>query len=49
MTGGGPVAWMIGRRFELACEKLGLNQARTALTTQHFQRPRQETEQLTLF
>ncbi len=25
MTGGGPVAWMIGRRFELACEKLGIN------------------------
>ena len=25
MTGGGPVAWMIGRRFELACEKLGFN------------------------
>jgi DNA repair photolyase len=49
MTGGGPVAWMIGRRFELACEKLGLNQARTTLTTQHFQRPRQETEQLSLF
>ena len=23
MTGGGPIAWMIGRRFELACEKLG--------------------------
>ena len=27
MTGGGPVAWMIGRRFELACEKLGLNKS----------------------
>ena len=27
MTGGGPVAWMIGRRFELACEKLGFNTA----------------------
>ena len=25
MTGAGPYAWMIGRRFEAACEKLGLN------------------------
>jgi DNA repair photolyase len=49
MTGGGPVAWMIGRRFELACEKLGLNKTRTALTTQHFQRPPQQIEQLSLF
>src|SRR5271165_4759093 len=36
MTGGGPVAWMIGRRFELACEKLGLNKGRTRLTTEYF-------------
>ena len=27
MTGTGPYAWMIGRRFEMACEKLGLNAA----------------------
>ncbi len=26
MTGGGPVAWMIGRRFELACEQARLEQ-----------------------
>src|SRR3954462_10187955 len=32
MTGTGPVAWMIGRRFEAACEKLGLNKGRTSLT-----------------
>ena len=25
MTGAGPIAWMIGRRFESACERLGLN------------------------
>ena len=25
MTGSGPYAWMIGRRFETACERLGLN------------------------
>ncbi len=24
-TGSGPIAWMIGRRFEAACEKLDLN------------------------
>src|SRR3954467_4461982 len=49
MTGGGPVAWMIGRRFELACEKLGFNQDRTKLTTDHFSPPRPGSEQLSLF
>src|SRR6266851_256649 len=49
MTGGGPVAWMIGRRFELACEKLGLNKTRTKLTTEHFKPPRSGPQQLTLF
>jgi len=48
MTGGGPVAWMIGRRFELACEKLGFNKTRTRLTTDHFNPPRQGPQQLTL-
>jgi DNA repair photolyase len=49
MTGGGPVAWMIGRRFELACEKLGFNQNRKALTTQHFKPPAPPSKQLSLF
>jgi DNA repair photolyase len=49
MTGGGPLAWMIGRRFELACEKLGLNKMRTRLTTDHFNPPRRDSEQLSLF
>jgi DNA repair photolyase len=49
MTGGGPVAWMIGRRFELACDKLGFNKTRTALTTQYFKPPRCGPEQLSLF
>jgi DNA repair photolyase len=49
MTGGGPVAWMIGRRFELACEKLGFNLVRTKLTTDHFTPPRRGAEQLSLF
>jgi DNA repair photolyase len=48
MTGAGPVAWMIGRRFELACEKLGFNKIRTRLTTEHFNPPRPASEQLSL-
>jgi DNA repair photolyase len=49
MTGSGPIAWMIGRRFDAACEKLGLNTSRTKLTTEHFTKPRQGPEQLSLF
>jgi len=48
MTGTGPYAWMIGRRFELACEKLGLNQTRTVLTTKHFRKPKRDDAQLSL-
>ena len=40
MTGGGPYAWMIGRRFEVACERLGLNAGKTRLATEHFVPPR---------
>jgi DNA repair photolyase len=35
MTGSGPYAWMIGRRFERACERLGLNVRKAKLTTDH--------------
>jgi DNA repair photolyase len=49
MTGSGPVAWMIGRRFEVACERLGFNKARASTTTEHFRPPRPATEQLALF
>jgi len=49
MTGGGPVAWMIGRRFELACEKRGFNKTRTRLTSDHFNPPPRAAEQLSLF
>jgi DNA repair photolyase len=49
MTGGGPVAWMIGRRFEVACDKLGFNKARTKLTTSHFEPPQPASQQLSLF
>ena len=51
MTGGGPVAWMIGRRVEQACERLGLNARKTRLTTDLFTPPRKQEEaaQLSLF
>ena len=49
MTGSGPYAWMLGRRFETACARLGLNARKTTLTTDHFVAPRARTEQLSLF
>jgi DNA repair photolyase len=49
MTGSGPIAWMIGRRFEAACEKLGLNAGTNKLTTAHFSPPHRTAEQLRLF
>jgi DNA repair photolyase len=49
MTGGGPVAWMIGRRFELACDKLAFNKTRTRLTADQFNPPERKSEQLSLF
>jgi DNA repair photolyase len=49
MTGGGPYAWMIGRRFETACERLGLNRERAKLTTAHFAPPVNASDQLSLF
>jgi hypothetical protein len=39
---------MIGRRFEIACERLGLNRAKATLTTEHFKPPLQQA-QLSLF
>ena len=49
MTGKGPVAWMIGRRFEVACERLGFNATSVKTTTAHFRRPQAASEQLSLF
>jgi DNA repair photolyase len=49
MTGSGPYAWMIGRRFETACERLGLNLRKAKLTTEHFAPPRPRPVQLSLF
>jgi len=48
-TGAGPYAWSIGRRFELACERLGLNKKRSKLTTAHFHPPAANRRQLDLF
>ena len=39
MTGDGPYAWMIGRRFELAAERLGFNRRRQKLRTDLFVPP----------
>jgi DNA repair photolyase len=49
MKGSGPYAWMIGRRFEVACEKLGLNAERAKLATEHFRPPHPAAVQLDLF
>src|SRR5271168_483184 len=48
-TGEGPIAWMIGRRFEVACERLGFNATKVKTTTEHFKRPQAASEQLSLF
>jgi DNA repair photolyase len=49
MKGTGPYAWLIGRRFEVACERLGLNKKKLKLSTEHFRHPRPDDAQLSLF
>jgi DNA repair photolyase len=49
MTGTGPYAWMIGRRFETASERIGFNSTRRTLRTDLFCPPPKETAQLRLF
>jgi DNA repair photolyase len=49
MTGSGPIAWMIGRRFEVACERLGFNATKVSTTTEHFRPPLAASAQLNLF
>jgi DNA repair photolyase len=49
MKGTGPYAWMLGRRFEIACEKLGLNAVKKQLTTEHFRAPKPDDAQMSLF
>jgi DNA repair photolyase len=48
MTGSGPYAWMIGRRFEAAAARLGLTKSRVSLRCDLFARPAQHGEQLQL-
>lgn len=48
MKGSGPYAWQIGRRFEIAARRLGLNAERSPLRTDLFIQPKKEGEQLML-
>ncbi|MGI9402105.1 MAG: PA0069 family radical SAM protein [Rhizobiaceae bacterium] len=48
IRGSGPYAWQIGRRFEIAAKRLGLNMSRMRLDTSQFRAPDGEQEQLTL-
>lgn len=49
MKGTGPYAWMLGRRFEIACEKLGLNVTKRKLSTDLFRAPKPDDAQMSLF
>jgi DNA repair photolyase len=49
MKGTGPYAWQIGRRFEIAAKRLGLNVERRRLRNDLFKPPGKAGEQLTLF
>jgi DNA repair photolyase len=49
MRGEGPHAWQIGRRFEMAAKRLGLNTERRRLATDLFVAPKPESAQLSLF
>jgi DNA repair photolyase len=49
MVGDGPYAWMIGRRFEVAAERLGLNKSSVELRTDLFTPPTLPGQQLKLF
>ncbi|WP_375459788.1 PA0069 family radical SAM protein [uncultured Enterovirga sp.] len=48
-TGVGPYAWMIGRRFEAASERIGFNKQRRTLRTDLFTPPMRQGAQLALF
>jgi DNA repair photolyase len=49
MVGDGPYAWMIGRRFEVAAERLGLNKSSVELRTDLFTPPVLKGQQMRLF
>ena len=48
MKGAGPYAWQIGRRFEIAARRLGLNAERTSLRKDLFRPPARAGDQLSL-
>jgi DNA repair photolyase len=48
MSGQGPYAWTIGRRFQLAAQRLGLNTNRVKLRTDLFAKPPRPGEQMSL-
>lgn len=48
MHGNGPYAWVLGRRFELAAKRRGFRSQRRRLSTQYFQAPQLEGDQLVL-
>jgi hypothetical protein len=47
-TGTGPLAWLTGRRFQMAATNLGLNQKRLKLRTDMFVRTVRSGDQLSL-
>ena len=49
MVGDGPYAWMIGRRFEVTAERLGLNKTSVELRTDLFTPPVLKGQQMRLF
>lgn len=49
MRGDGPYAWQIGRRFEIAAQRLELNKQKIRLRTDLFRPVVQEGQQLSLF
>ena len=49
MRGNGPYAWQIGRRFEMAAKRLGLNAEKRRLRTDLFAPPAMVGDQLDLF
>ncbi len=47
-TGTGPFAWLVGRRFQLAADRIGFNRKRLKLRTDLFARPAGPGDQLRL-
>ncbi len=48
MKGTGPYAQMIGKRFQMATRRLGLNKQHSPLTVEHFRKPARVGDQLAL-